>query len=78
MDQREQDQQFSISASEYWFSQQRQSYWCLISLLIVILVGLGGFYPDKHRIRQFNCLYARFILCVDALGISIFLFSGHT
>lgn len=47
MDQREQDQQFSISASEYWFSQQRQSIWSLISLIIVILVGLGGFYPHS-------------------------------
>ncbi len=47
MDQRQQDEQFSLSASEYWFSQHRQSYWCLISLFIVILVGLGGFYPDS-------------------------------
>ena len=37
----------SISASEYWLSQQRQSYWCLISLFVIILVGLLGFYPDQ-------------------------------
>ena len=41
-----QEQSFDISASEYWLSQQRQSYWCLISLFLVILVGLSGLYPD--------------------------------
>ncbi len=35
------------SIVEYWLSQQRQSYWCLSSLVIIIFVGLAGLYPDK-------------------------------
>lgn len=42
----DQDQSINISASLYWISQHRQSYWCLITLFLVIVVGLSGFYPD--------------------------------
>ncbi len=35
------------SIVEYWLSQQRQSYWCLSALILIIVVGLSGLYPDK-------------------------------
>lgn len=44
--------------SEYWLSQQRQSYWCLISLTIIIVIGLAGLYPDKFEFGR-STLYLR-------------------
>ncbi len=46
------DPMISVSASEYWLSQQRQSYWCLISLFLVILIGIAGLYPDRFDFGQ--------------------------
>jgi len=40
------------SIVEYWLSQQRQSYWCLSSLVIIIIIGLSGLYPDKIDFGQ--------------------------
>ena len=41
-----------ISAAEYWLSQQRQSYWCLISLAVVVVIGVSGWYPQQLSFGQ--------------------------
>ena len=55
------EQTYNVSASEYWLSQQRQSYWCLISLFIVLVVGLSGFYPEQIE-------FGRSIIYLDDLA----------